>query len=176
MTEHDDTRDGEDLSEYGRLKARVLKLEDDLREERLRLRLLRDYSDISNPEFFGCFTGDCPHSTQDECDTAIHANMIKEFNNGVAREEELLESQALHKAEIAGLTATYKAAMENVEAVCEGHCAEMEQLTAQRDALLEACMAAHGELDGGLTVAGNRTARLILKSALAKVEGAKEGR
>lgn len=26
---------------------------------------------IKNPHFFGCFTGDCPHSTQRECDIAI---------------------------------------------------------------------------------------------------------
>lgn len=26
---------------------------------------------IKHPEYFGCLTGDCPHDTQDKCDTAI---------------------------------------------------------------------------------------------------------
>lgn len=35
---------------------------------------------IKNPEFFGCFTGDCPHLDEKECRAAIANLFIPEFN------------------------------------------------------------------------------------------------
>ena len=45
--------------------------------KKFRERLMRE---LNYPSFFGCFTGDCPHDTQVECDTAIETYIIDCIN------------------------------------------------------------------------------------------------